>query len=52
MWSESIIHAFGNGSDGYNPTEPLVVDNNGNLFSTTKKGGGFMKSGVVYEIVP
>lgn len=49
-WTESVVHRFGNGTDGYNPIAGVVMDGPGNLYGTTTKGGGFLKSGIVYQI--
>jgi len=38
-WTESILHSFGAGSDGSLPTDGLVFDQAGNLYSTTLEGG-------------
>ncbi len=38
--SETILFSFGaNGTDGYSPTAPVVLDKKGNLYGTTAKGG-------------
>jgi hypothetical protein len=57
-WTETILHAFGVGNDGYNPsTGPLTFDASGALVGTTSAGGGTCNNppptcGVVYEITP
>jgi len=45
----AVIHAFGNGTDGYHPTGDLIVDSAGNLYGTTKAGGA-AGSGMVFKI--
>ena len=37
--TESVLHSFAGGSDGMNPTAPLL-DVNGTLYGTTVNGGG------------
>ncbi len=39
-YTESILHVFGGGSDGANPTAALIMDGKGALFGTTTNGGG------------
>jgi uncharacterized repeat protein (TIGR03803 family) len=48
--SESVLHSFGNGTDGENP-EAALVDVNGVLYSTTD-GGGTYGYGTVFAIAP
>ena len=38
-WKENILHNFGSGEDGTNPTGSLVFDAAGNLYGTTLGGG-------------
>jgi len=38
-WTETILHSFGNGTDGIFPTGGLAIDAAGNLYGTTVKGG-------------
>ncbi|MFZ0733490.1 MAG: choice-of-anchor tandem repeat GloVer-containing protein [Candidatus Sulfotelmatobacter sp.] len=38
-WTETILHAFTNGTDGGFPTTPVTIDGKGNLFGTTQFGG-------------
>jgi uncharacterized repeat protein (TIGR03803 family) len=47
-WQETVIYDF-SGPDGQNPYSGVMVDNNGNLFGTTARGGlyGF---GTVFEL--
>ena len=50
-WTESVIHAFTGGNDGYGPGSGVTFDSQGNLYGTTPTGGaaGF---GVVYQLQP
>jgi uncharacterized repeat protein (TIGR03803 family) len=48
-WTENVLHSFGNGTDGANPTG-LIADGAGNLYGTTV-GGGY-GSGTVFELTP
>jgi uncharacterized repeat protein (TIGR03803 family) len=50
-WAESVLHRFGNGSDGRNPYYGLISDKAGHLFGTTAIGGG-SGQGVVFQITP
>jgi uncharacterized repeat protein (TIGR03803 family) len=49
-WTETVLHSFGNGSDGSSPQAGLVADGSGNLYGTTNAGGkyGF---GTVFEVL-
>ena len=50
-WTEKILHSFDKDStDGAYPTAPVVFDPSGNLYGTTKYGGGGL--GIVYELSP
>jgi hypothetical protein len=46
-WTESILHNFGNGTDGAEPLAKVVFDKAGNLYSTTAVGGS---GGTDFEI--
>jgi uncharacterized repeat protein (TIGR03803 family) len=50
-WTETVLHSFGNGSDGGNPWPGVIFDAVGNLYGTTYSGGtyGF---GTVFELTP
>jgi uncharacterized repeat protein (TIGR03803 family) len=50
-WSESIIHSFGNGTDGQSPQASLIIDSKQNLYGTAPTGGKYGK-GVVFELSP
>ena len=49
-WSYSVVHQFGQGTDGYHPTGDLILDATGNLYGTTQAGGAD-GSGTVFEIM-
>jgi len=51
--TETVLHAFAGGSDGDGPQAALIADASGNLYGTTKQGGGACSGfgcGTVYEI--
>ena len=50
-WTETLLHMFGVGSDGENPSGPLVMDKSGNFFGTTS-AGGTGNAGTVFELSP
>jgi uncharacterized repeat protein (TIGR03803 family) len=50
-WTETPIHSFGQGSDGYWAYGGVVFDNAGNLYGTTYFGGT-NGGGVVYKLSP
>ena len=50
-WTETLLHAFGNGTDGNSPNDALVFDSSGNLYGTTTVGGKD-DYGTVFEITP
>jgi uncharacterized repeat protein (TIGR03803 family) len=49
-WTETVVHSFGDGSDGSSPEAGLVMDGSGNFYGTTNAGGthGY---GTVFEII-
>ena len=54
-WTESILHFFTGGLDGYKPESPLAIDGAGNLYGTSSFGGLYQNydyGGVAYEITP
>ncbi len=52
-WTESVLHDFGNSSDGLQPAAGLTRDETGNLYGTTYYGGvGTQASGTVFEVAP
>jgi uncharacterized repeat protein (TIGR03803 family) len=50
-WTEKALHIFGFGSDGASPASGLVLDQSGNLYGTTVRGGAY-GDGTVFEITP
>jgi uncharacterized repeat protein (TIGR03803 family) len=51
-WMETLLHSFGNGSDGSLPDHgDLTIDPQGNLYGTTYEGGSF-GWGTVYKLTP
>jgi uncharacterized repeat protein (TIGR03803 family) len=50
-WTEKTLHEFGSGKDGYNLYAGLIFDADGNLYSTTCKGGAY-DQGTVFELSP
>jgi uncharacterized repeat protein (TIGR03803 family) len=52
-WTESVIWDFGQGTDGKMPEAGLIMDKSGNLYGTTRFGGGGAPgSGTVFELTP
>ncbi|HEY6765294.1 MAG TPA: choice-of-anchor tandem repeat GloVer-containing protein [Candidatus Sulfotelmatobacter sp.] len=52
-WRETVIHQFGNGSKGADPSGGLVFDQAGNAYGTAGAGGGMQcVCGAVYKLVP
>ena len=50
-WTETVIHSFKGGADGYQPTSTPVVDGSGNVYGTTS-GGGAGGGGTVFKLSP
>ena len=51
LWTETILHSFGAGTDGVEPTSEVVFDHAGNIFGTTSFGGlDPCGCGTVYEL--
>jgi uncharacterized repeat protein (TIGR03803 family) len=57
-WGQTVLHSFGNGSDGSDPIGGLVFDSSGHLLGSASKGGyaedpcELGGCGVVFEITP
>jgi uncharacterized repeat protein (TIGR03803 family) len=51
VWTETILHSFGNGSDGADPLAGLIFDTHGNLYGTSW-AGGTRNLGTVFELSP
>jgi uncharacterized repeat protein (TIGR03803 family) len=49
---ETVLHSFKNGADGAFPIAGVVSDSAGNLYGTTREGGGLGEFGVVYKVDP
>jgi uncharacterized repeat protein (TIGR03803 family) len=50
--AESIIHRFGTGAEGAVPVSWLTFDAAGNVYGTTRDGGGPCDCGVVFKLSP
>jgi uncharacterized repeat protein (TIGR03803 family) len=50
-WTESVIHTFTGGSDGYGPGGGLTLDKNGNLYGMTPTGGAH-SLGIIFQLQP
>jgi len=50
-WTEQVLYNFTGAADGGFPSAGLVMDKNGNLFSTTYVGGT-NSSGTVFQLTP
>jgi uncharacterized repeat protein (TIGR03803 family) len=48
-WTETVLHSFGNGTDGLSPRASLILDKAGNLYGTTIKGGA-KSDGTIFEL--
>jgi len=49
VWKETILHSFGGPGDGAQPSGPVVIDSEGNLYGTTATGGS-MGRGTVFQL--
>jgi uncharacterized repeat protein (TIGR03803 family) len=50
-WTEKVLHNFGKGTDGVNPSAGMIFDSSGNLCGTTYEGGAYF-FGTVFELSP
>jgi uncharacterized repeat protein (TIGR03803 family) len=50
-WMETVLHLFGGSNDGEGPYGTLIMDQQGNLYGSTYKGGS-TGAGTVYELQP
>jgi uncharacterized repeat protein (TIGR03803 family) len=50
-WEEAVLWNFGDGSDGSQPFNSLIIDRSGNLYGTTTRGGQY-NWGTVFELTP
>lgn len=48
-WTQSVIHNFAGGNDGYGPGAGLTFDGHGNLYGMTPTGGAY-GLGVIYQL--
>jgi uncharacterized repeat protein (TIGR03803 family) len=51
-WAETVLHSFGNATDGARPACGVVFDIDGNLWGTTTSGGQSIYWGTVFELSP
>ena len=51
-WTETVLHSFGNGTDGSEPYAGLILDSHGNLYGTTYYGGIHLYWGTAFELSP
>ena len=47
--TETVLHSFAGGQDGYLPYAGVIADANGNLYGTTA-GGGNYSGGIIYKL--
>jgi uncharacterized repeat protein (TIGR03803 family) len=50
-WAESVLHSFGESTDGADPTSAVIFDKVGNLYGTTYGGPG-ANYGTVFKLTP
>jgi uncharacterized repeat protein (TIGR03803 family) len=48
----TVLHAFGDGTDGAYPFASLIQATNGNFYGTTIDGGGAFNDGAVFKMTP
>ena len=51
-WTKTVLHNFGEGTDGQIPSGGLTLDTSGNLYGTTWAGGPYDGHGTVYRLSP
>jgi uncharacterized repeat protein (TIGR03803 family) len=51
-WTETVLHSFGNGTDGAGPQSNLIFDKGGNLYGTTLGSVGTRRGGSVFKLSP
>jgi uncharacterized repeat protein (TIGR03803 family) len=52
VWTETVLHSFGAGSDGQKPGDgPIAINTRGDLYGTTQYGGK-NDWGIVFELSP
>jgi uncharacterized repeat protein (TIGR03803 family) len=51
-YTARVIHRFGSAGDGSDPEASLLEDSRGDLFGTTRAGGGACSCGVIFELTP
>lgn len=51
LWNETVLHSFGNGTDGSEPIGGLAFDAAGNLYGVTRNGGT-NTYGTVFKLTP
>jgi uncharacterized repeat protein (TIGR03803 family) len=50
-WKGTVLHSFGQGTDGWYPDAAVISDKKGNLYGTTSEGGLY-GWGTVFEMSP
>src|ERR1039458_6316092 len=50
-WTATVLHSFGNGTDGIDPNGGVIFDAAGKLYGTTLEGGAY-GYGTVFELSP
>ena len=48
-WTESVLYSFDGGADGGEPQSGVILDQSGNLYGTTYRGGQYGE-GVAYQL--
>ncbi len=48
--AETVLHSFTGGADGAYPGGAIAVDSAGNVYGTTKNGGGESNAGIAYKV--